>query len=306
MNSASSSDRGPAWYQRFAFHLGLAAFLAAAPVLGSPDGALTAGTASGTFSIDGKSVTLKHAYAMGQPNTFDEKKTDTVILLTEKPLAEGALAEIESLQDAARGMENYLVYKLNEKGESISEIVHHRALGERSLQMSGMTNADFRSEAFTPQRVAGTFATKGAEDFMGHPYEIRVRFDAPVKAAKAKEPLPDAKTGKKLPADGGEPGKAYMAFDKAIRTKDAAAIRKMNPSETKDVSDKDMSDMLELMAAMSPANVKIVEGYQSGDTAVLYLTGVEGGQKRYGTVTMKKSGGAWLPGGQKWSDKPAK
>lgn len=66
----------------------LAVLLVSAPAPGDPGDSPAPGTASGTFSIDGKSIQVRYAYAMAQPNSFEEKKTDTAILVTDRPVAE--------------------------------------------------------------------------------------------------------------------------------------------------------------------------------------------------------------------------
>jgi hypothetical protein len=127
-----------------------------------------AGTASGTLTLNGKSVPLRYAYAMAQPNTFDASKNDTAILLTEKPLPEGAIDEIGDLQEAAhdvirgRKHEGMAYFKLSSTGKPIYELSDHPALlsGQyRQIQMSGFTHADFAPKQMGPDRVEGPIAT---------------------------------------------------------------------------------------------------------------------------------------------------
>ena len=75
-------------------------------VFASPSGAPKPGQASGSFSVDGTAVALRYAYAMVQPDVFDEKKTNTAILLTARPLPDAALAGAKDLESAARGETN--------------------------------------------------------------------------------------------------------------------------------------------------------------------------------------------------------
>ena len=265
-----------------------------------------AGTASGSYSIDGKKVELHHAYAMSQPNTFDEKKNDVAILLTEKPLPEGSLASLKELGDAQRGQpRNSVLLTIDDSGRGIREVINHLSLGDASLQMSGMTHSDIAVAAHTPERISGTAKTKAPEDFLKHKYALDARFDAPIVQAKRDDPLPDAKTGKKLPRGGGEPGKAYLAFEAAVQRKDIAAVRKLKPADMPDMPDEELKQGLEIMAAMSPTKVTVDDGYIAGDTAALYVSGLEEGQKRYATVRMVKGpDGIWRAVQQKWSDKP--
>ena len=61
--------------------------------------------------MDGKPVTLGYAYAMLEPNPFDEKRPDDiVVLLTEKPIAAEVLgANRLSRSIGAARLENFLL-----------------------------------------------------------------------------------------------------------------------------------------------------------------------------------------------------
>jgi len=111
--------------------------------------------------------------------------------------------------------------------------------------------------------------------------------------------------GTKLPADGGEPGKDYMTYLKALQKKDGATIRKMAevPPGT---SDKDLKGQMEMMGAMTPTDQKIVSGTMNKDTAVLKVTGKLEGKKQYGTIGMQKKGSVWKITKEDWSEKEKK
>jgi hypothetical protein len=284
----------------------LAAFAASAAGGASPNPpALAAGTATGSVSIDGKSVPLRFAYAMAQPNKFDKAKTDTAILLTEKPLPESALASLNDLERAGSGEKRTSVlFVIEEDGKPIREVVNHESLSGTNLQMSGMTHSEIKIGSRKAGRIEGSLQTKEPEKFMSHQYELKAQFNAGIREAKREPSAPDAKIGQKLPAGGGEPGKAFLAFHDAVQRKDLAAIRKSKPADLPDMPDEDLKKGLEVMAAMSPAKVAVQEGFSNGDTAVLYVTGMQGTQKQYGTVQMSRSGGQWRMTKESWSDKP--
>lgn len=137
---------------------------------------------------------------------------------------------------------------------------------------------------------------------------INARFNAVILQAKRPEPLPDAKTGKKLPAGGGEPGKAYMTYHKAVQNKDINTVRKLAPAaeQDKNLTDKEINEILEFMAQLSPKNLKITEGYVKDKRAVLYLTGTVEGEKQYGTAEMILKEGTWRVLKDSWSNTPPK
>ncbi len=107
--------------------------------------------------------------------------------------------------------------------------------------------------------------------------------------------------GATLPADGGEPGKDYMTYVKAVHNRDGATIRKMAevPPGT---SDKDLKGQMEMVAAMTPTNQKIVSGTMNKDRAALRVTGMLEGKKQYGKIEMQKRGGVWKITKEEWSE----
>jgi len=270
----------------------------------------SAGRASGMLTINGKGIPLKYSYAMAQPNTFDATKNDIAILLTEKPLAEEALSGIGDLRDATRQQQGWAYFKINSAGKPIYELIDHPATKEGKygqIQMSGFTHASFVPGRIGKDRVEGSFTTLKPEDFMSYKYEIKAEFSAPLLMARLPEPLPDAKTGKALPADGGEPGKVYRAHRKAIKDKDITAFRRTAPdAQAKDISDSDLEKMLDFLNTMSPGALKITRGYVKGDRAVLYVEGVLEGEKRYGTVELAAKGKTWYIVKENWSNTPPK
>ena len=264
------------------------------------------GKATGTFTIDGKRITLKYAYAMAQPNTFDAGKTDIAVLLTEESLDGDALTDIEELDDAVMRQHGWAFFKLDEDGKPIHEMIDHPAAGSGRLIMSGFTQAEFVSKKMGKDRVEGSFRTRKTEDFMGHPYAIKVDFSAPILQAKVTEPLPDVKTGRTLPKGGGQPGKVYRAYLKAVRDKDIAALRTLVPDKTQNMSDSEIKESLEFVAGLLPKNPKITDGYAKEGRAVLYVEGTLEGEKQYGTVELVKKENMWGIVKESWSNTPPK
>jgi hypothetical protein len=263
------------------------------------------GSASGTLTVDGKSISLKYAYAMAQPNTFDANKTDIAVLLTEESLAKDELENIERLEDAAQGHHGWAFFKIDEEGKPVHEVIDHPSVSGH-LIMTGFTKADFVSKKRDKKNVEGSFKTSQVEKFLEHSYEIKVDFSAPLLQARHPEPLPDAKTGKALPQDGGEPGRVYRAYLKAIKDKDIVALRKMAPAQKPEISDDELREMMEFMAALTPKDPVITRGYTKGDRAVLYLEGALEGEKQFGTVELVMKGNVWSILKEHWSNMPPK
>ena len=268
-----------------------------------------AGTASGTISLNGVKITLHYAYAIAQPNAFDEKKLDIAVLLTEKPVSEDDLKDVVGLEYVAQKKHDYALFKINDQGKPIYEVIEHPMLKNTRLMMSGLTMAQFVSKVFSKERIEGSFTTGGKTDFSGYAYEMNVKFNAPIQQAKLPEPPPDDTSGKALPPGGGDPAKAYRAYRKAIEKKDITAIRKLlqMPAGVA-VTDDDIRDSLDFMASSAPKNPKITKGYvnNAGDRAVVYLTGTDEGEKLYGTIGLVRKDGVWMVTEENWSDMPPK
>ena len=111
--------------------------------------------------------------------------------------------------------------------------------------------------------------------------------------------------GIKLPADGGEPGRDYMTYVKAVHKRDGATIRKMAeiPAGT---SDKQLKAQMEMAAAMTPTDQKIISGSINKNTATLNVTGVLDKKKQYGAIELQKKGGVWKITKEAWSESPKK
>jgi len=267
-----------------------------------------AGTASGTLKIDGVPLNLKYAYALAQPNTFDETKTDIAVLLSEKPLSSDALDGMERLLPAAmKELHGWVHIILNDKGEPTDEMVDHPELnGERLISTGGpgATKAKFISKVFGDDLVEGSFQTEKEVKFVNRIYELNVSFKAKVVKAEKPAPLPDEKTGKKLPTGGGEPGEAYRAFIKAVLSKNIAGVRKWHQGTDKE-PDSEIEKGIEFLTMMMPENLKVSGGFATKDRAVLYLRGTMEKEMQYGTVEMTKNKkGVWQTGSEKWSNTP--
>jgi hypothetical protein len=266
------------------------------------------GTASGNISIDGKSMKLNYAYAMAQPNTFEKEKTDIAVLLTENPVPEEALKDVEDLRNVGLRLQGWLYFEINDQQKPITEVVDHPSLNGQQLQMSGITRSGFVPRQFNNELISGSFKTEEAEKVFDHMYEVDVTFTAPVHKAKMPDPFPDEKTGKALPPDGGDPGKAYMNFVRAVHRKDLETIKKLAPSPDEGLkyTDEELRAGMEFMAALTPKDTKITKGFVEKDRAVLYVTGTLEKEKQYGTIEMIRKEGTWRVKEENWSDTPPK
>ena len=162
----------------------------------APPTGLAPGKAKGTITANGKAVTLTHAYAALEPNPFDEKKSDIVVLLTAGPLAAAALSG--DLSEAATSAPTWLRLKLRDdpdmaKGMGRGErwIVGNRTLGHEVLKAQTLqTSPDFDTKldavSMTTDRVEATAYTDGVKEQFDDKFEYRVSFNAKVRPRAAR------------------------------------------------------------------------------------------------------------------------
>lgn len=112
-----------------------------------------------------------------------------------------------------------------------------------------------------------------------------------------------ADAGKALPADGGDPGKAYMAYHKAIVSGDLDSLKKLVTAEqVKSMDDPDFKKMFPMMQSMTAKDIKITGGTMNGNAATLNAEGTDpmGGGKTKGTIQMVLEDKQWKVKEDSW------
>jgi len=290
---------------------------------------IAADSAQGTFTVDGKTIKLRYAYAVSGPDTFDETKKAYLLILSDKPIA---AADIKAA-DSFVGLGGKSARSLMQTGMAIE---HHPGLNGAEIQESA--NWGLTVPTLGPDRLKGTFASsssmmgKGQGDGgkqeigMGHSAQFKISFDAPVERNFPLEPKYElSSSAKKLPSGGGEPGKAWVAqtckaIPAAPNTKDPKAVEKYLRDQgmtdkdlndeiarqsklkghpvTKDEAIKGMADMIsamsQLAAAMTPTDCKVLSGSADDKVAIIQVEGTMSGQKQQTDVTLIKDGSAWV------------
>ena len=261
------------------------------------------GRATGLLKIDGMNVKLAHSIARTKPNSFDEKKTDVVVLLTNEPATNEMLLDDGKL---AAAVDSGTLRGLKVTLDSDEKPYHLSVLVPKGFQLSGSGIWNFDPYDFSNQHVSAKFFTAEEQEFMGErKYSYDVTFAVPVQAIKAPDEITvDASTGTKLPANGGDPGKAYMAFDKAARSGNVNELKKLASKNRPlpDVTPEEMKEMLAMLKALRPAKVKVNGGFVDGDHATLSTEAEdpESKAKMKGTIEMAREDGAWKVLAEKW------
>ncbi len=105
-----------------------------------------------------------------------------------------------------------------------------------------------------------------------------------------------------LPADGGEPGKVYMTYTKAFASGDVAALKKMvTAARAKELDDPQMKQMLPMIQALQPKDIKVIGGTMTSKDANLNAEGKdETGAKQTGTIHMILEDKTWKVEKESW------
>lgn len=116
---------------------------------------------------------------------------------------------------------------------------------------------------------------------------------------------PNAPIGDPLPAGGGEPGAAYLAWCDAVHSGDIEKFRPLLPAEQVAMLDDpqaqaEFSEALEFMQAMTPKDLEILGGSSDGETAILNVTGTIEGEALKGEITLTRHGDKWMSSGDSW------
>jgi hypothetical protein len=162
-----------------------------------------------------------------------------------------------------------------------------------NLSYSSNEVGAFVLKAASHGRLVGTYQYADDDDPDGPACDLN--FDIPLMGTVAEAPpLP----GQPLPADGGEPGKLYLALNRAMIAGDLDALAKLLPPE--DAADMqkmrgtpEFAGQLAMMQALTPHGVRLKGGRIDGDQAWVEFDATEGDALRSGTAEMARVDGKW-------------
>ncbi len=198
----------------------------------------------------------------------------------------------DALQDMAFSHDGSAKLELTLRiGEGVSQQYLWISPGS-NLSYSGSQVGKYQAKGAPAGRMAGHYHY-ASDDKEGPACDIE--FEVPIIGDQAHAPpLP----GQPLPAGGGEPGKAYLALNKAMLTGDVDALAKLlAPAQAAEMqkarNTPEFGQQLLMMRAMTASKVRIKGGRIDGDHATLEFDGEEGGEPRSGTVEMTRVDGRW-------------
>jgi hypothetical protein len=138
------------------------------------------GTASGTLTVNGKTVTVAYAYARSVPGFFDPNAKDTQVIVSDVPLDAAALSDDFARIDLAKaGKLHAFEITIDATGAPVSTAWRHD--GFNGPAPSGLSSADvFTKKVLDGKLVEGSYKSAVEEEFFGNTYAFDVAFRAAI------------------------------------------------------------------------------------------------------------------------------
>ena len=245
-----------------------------------------AGEASGEFKAGTRGpIRPKYAAAFQTRDQRDPRKYIVEVVLSAAPIdTAAAVADLDPhtnvINQPALMDHDYILLWVR-SGDDVSM---NATYGARMVQFVDNTSMSLKAQmkTNTADRVEGRLWSPQPVKTQDESWTIDVHFAADVAHVPPST---------RLPADGGEPGKAFKALLAARAAKKLDAIQKsvVKPFD-------DLNDALQTLDIWLPKKgIKVTGGELRSDSAVLEVEGeMFPGQKGLFLVAMKKSGARWL------------
>jgi len=247
-------------------------------------------TVSGTFTVNGKTVALKYAYALIKPDMFHEEKDALYVVLSDVPVDDATLRDDFDLIHLARaGKLHAIEVKFDEQARpNDGQLYNNNFKDAPNVSVSGMH--EFVPRRFEPGKlIAGKLYVEPQSSFGDEDkWVYSATFSAPI--------IPRAKAApEKLAALDSPPALAAQAFIRAVATKDKEAIKKtITPDIAGQLDGPEGEQMLKVLPTIFDAKLKITKVVMHGDDkAEVILQHKEPGSSDTVTISTAKSNGEW-------------
>ena len=251
------------------------------------------GTASGTFDDHKVELKIASAYAFRDRSAGTDDSRVIQVAVSNSKFAPGALDDYYDRRQAINTLfadaDSRVVYfELDDAGR-------YHGLSYYFGPGDGCGYCFDSSVKSTVKAVDGRL--QGELSYKGSDRRFEIRLDVPI---------PPKEWGDSLPKDGGEPGKAYLAYHRALERRDKKELYALLDSEEKKRWEKynaegkvdEWLDFRWKEEHTELTSVRITGGYVNGDRAVVLFDGRNGYvDALHGEAQLRREGGAWLVGG---------
>lgn len=252
--------------------------------------------ASGTLTLQGQTVTIRHAYAVQIPDWFEKTKFGTRLVLSDSPIQASAIPDYMELVSLARaGRIHAIQFEIGAGGSSFSmSVLSTKIPGSLSVSK----NFDVRSlKVFNPVRIEGSLSAP-ASTLGGMQYQYDVQFAADIAPHTVPKPPTAADASAAARAASAQ---AYLAFTAALRAGNKAKLLELaSPQVRRMIDQPDFAEKLSFIQAMMPGDIRVLKAEENGEEAKLTVSGTEDGKTKSGTVTMQRVDGKWLMVKESW------
>jgi hypothetical protein len=145
---------------------------------GKATAAAAVGTATGRFTVNGKSVTLVSAVVKATPDSFDASKTGYTLVLSD---VKGLPDKYGSLDKVTAGTLHYIQLTLGHDKSVYGALLRHNGLKDQVVTVAGSITLE--AEKFGPDALAGKVSI-APRTFEGATYQFTATFSAPVEKEK--------------------------------------------------------------------------------------------------------------------------
>lgn len=243
------------------------------------------GTVTGSFTVNGEPVALRHAYVFREAEGFYDPADPTwMVVFTAEEVSPRDIDDPFLDPSLRLGLTLTSEFGDEPRLEVLSKTIR---IGNASL--SGGESPKLELEQQGPEVFAGRIHLAEPQTFFDDSYQYDLSFHAlPVD--------PNAPIGEVLPEGGGEPGAAYLAWTRAVHSGDLDALKALvSPDMAAMLDAPEAAEELEFMALMTPTDVRIVDGSSDGSTAILNIEGTMEGEAVKGEITLERHGELWMP-----------
>jgi len=251
-----------------------------------------AASVEGSFVANGVKTELSHVYVYAEKKGFyDEADPTWKLLFVEHPVEERELDD--SIWDAAYirlGITRTAEFGDEPELQIYSQDIRFSA--DQAGNVSGGSYPELELSEAGPDRFVGRVNHAEVQTIFDDSFQFDLSFSAPLSD-------PFGPIGDPLPAGGGEPGAAYLAWCDAVLAGDIERLGKLMPAEQAAMLDDEefqdnIKEELEFMQLMTPTDLEIISGSSDGETAILHVTGMMDGEKVQGEITLTLIDGRWI------------
>ncbi len=273
--------------------------LALVPMALLVSAAAAAGPASGTFKASKEgAITPKYATAFPVRDSRDARTMRVEVLLSDVPVDLGNIQAALNPHMIAINADplkdrNYVLFWVAPDGAVTMNATFSKTMTQYLDDTTGGLKATLTTN--TASRVEGrVFSSAPIKTLDGTTYAVDLKFAADIPAVPA---------GTRLPAGGGDPGKAFAALLAAATSKNWPGIKAASGPSALKMFDHDYNSpaenaqsALEMLNAWIPRQkMKVSGGELRGETAILEVEGeLFEGQRGLSLVRMVKTGPKWL------------